>query len=319
MNKCPISGYNARVFQKKGGSRIYFVECELTGNYSITRTAKTLAQHLDNEQRIRLIWQLRNNYENGYETQITSDNLKTLPESIEPSFDPLERVDRILIYIFKQLTNPADSASFDVNKDYPIAYAENQKECAHYLQLAKDLGYVDFKKPASIMNKEEVSKPKEIDGIRPTIEGWKHYENIKNTQAFSDQAFVAMWFGEEMKNVWSNGFKKALEDTGYSPLRIDIAEHNEKICDRINIEIRRSSLLIADFTENRGGVYFEAGFALGLNIPVIWTCRNDFVEKLHFDTRQYNHIVWKDSEELYEKLTNRIRATIPGKLNSQDA
>ncbi len=33
--------------------------------------------------------------------------------------------------------------------------------------------------------------------------------------------------------------------------------------------------MIADFTGHRGGVYFEAGFAHGLGIPVIWTCRED--------------------------------------------
>ena len=75
-------------------------------------------------------------------------------------------------------------------------------------------------------------------------------------------------------------------------------------------EIRRSSLLVADFTGHRGGVYFEAGLAMGLGIPVIWTCRTDCVSELHFDTRQYNHIVWTDVPELKTKLVNRIAATV---------
>jgi len=63
--------------------------------------------------------------------------------------------------------------------------------------------------------------------------------------------------------------------------------HNEKICDKIVSEIRKSGLLVADFTGNRGGVYFEAGFAMGLSIPVIWTCRASDVEKLHFGLAAY--------------------------------
>lgn len=303
MDKCPISDYSAKVYQKQGGSRIYFVECELTGNYSITRSAIPQAQHLDEEKKIRLIWQLRSNFENGIEIELNSDNIKTLPESIEPSFDPLERVDRILLYIFKRLKNPADEVPFDVKKDYPIAYASDPNEFAHYLSLASKLGLIEYSKTS----------------IQPTINGWQHFKELKRTRAFSDQAFVAMWFDDQMDEVWKNGFKKALEDTGYNPLRIDIAEHNEKICDRINIEIRRSSLVVADFTKNRGGVYFEAGLALGLDIPVIWTCRSDFIDDLHFDTRQYNHIGWGNSDDLYEKLTNRVKATIPGKLNIMDA
>ena len=103
-----------------------------------------------------------------------------------------------------------------------------------------------------------------------------------------------------------------IEDAGYLALRIDNKEHNDKICDEIIAEIRRSKFVVADFTENRGGVYFEAGFALGLGIPVIWTVQQDFLKKegVHFDTRQYNHIAYKTGDELRSRLNNRIRATI---------
>lgn len=79
-------------------------------------------------------------------------------------------------------------------------------------------------------------------------------------------------------------------------------------------EIRKSSFLIADFTGDRGGVYFEAGFAKGLGIPVIFSCKKgEWTDKLHFDTRQYNHIIWETPTDLAVKLQNRIAATIPVK------
>jgi hypothetical protein len=49
---------------------------------------------------------------------------------------------------------------------------------------------------------------------------------------------------------------------------------------------------------------------MGQGKAVIFTVKEDDVKDLHFDTRQYNHIVYKSPEELYEKLYNRIRATI---------
>jgi len=49
---------------------------------------------------------------------------------------------------------------------------------------------------------------------------------------------------------------------------------------------------------------------MGLGIPVIWTCREDHKKNLHFDTRQYNHIFWADEADLFEKLGQRIEATI---------
>jgi len=70
--------------------------------------------------------------------------------------------------------------------------------------------------------------------------------------------------------------------------------------------------VVADFTHGntgaRGGVYFEAGFAYGLEIPVIHTCHEDMIEEIHFDTRQYSHILWKDVSSFRTELKNRILA-----------
>jgi hypothetical protein len=43
---------------------------------------------------------------------------------------------------------------------------------------------------------------------------------------------------------------------------------------------------------------------------VIWTCREDDFEKVHFDIRQYNSIVWVTPEELAQRLQVRIEAVI---------
>jgi hypothetical protein len=138
----------------------------------------------------------------------------------------------------------------------------------------------------------------------------------------SNQAFVAMWFSGAMQPAFEEGIRPALEALGFEARRIDQKEHNNKIDDEIIAEIRQSRFLVADFTcgtveENgegtavaRGGVYFEAGFAMGLGIPVIWCCREDLINQVHFDTRQYNHIIWNTPEELREKLKNRVGAVI---------
>ena len=65
-----------------------------------------------------------------------------------------------------------------------------------------------------------------------------------------------------------------IEDAGYEAVRIDEKEHTNKIDDEIIAEIRRSRFVVADFTQGkdgaRGGVYYEAGFAHGLGIEVIF-------------------------------------------------
>ncbi len=149
-----------------------------------------------------------------------------------------------------------------------------------------------------------------------TPKGHAHLATLETKAVNSEQAFVAMWFDGAMKVVYEKAISLGIRDSGYVPFRIDRKDHNNKIDDEIIAEIRRSRFLVADFTQDhkgaRGGVYYEAGFAHGLNIPVIFTCRADLMKELHFDTRQYNHIPWTPDnfEEFIHALSNRISATI---------
>ena len=157
----------------------------------------------------------------------------------------------------------------------------------------------------------------EYHATRVSHRGYARYQELEGKSADSSQAFVAMWFDSSMDAVYQDAIAPAIEDAGYAPTRVDNVQHNRKIDDEIIALIRRSRFVVADFTagnpkESRGGVYYEAGFAYGLGREVIHTCRADFVEALHFDTRQYNHIVWSgdDLPQFRKDLRHRIEATI---------
>ncbi|MCK4886050.1 MAG: hypothetical protein KAS96_01615 [Planctomycetes bacterium] len=143
-----------------------------------------------------------------------------------------------------------------------------------------------------------------------TSKSWEMIDNLKNSAIDSKQAFVAMWFDKSMDSYYEEGIKKAVEEAGYIPRRIDSKDFNGKICDEIIAEIKRSKFLISDFTEQRGGVYFEAGYAMGQGKPVVFAVKSSDIDNLHFDTRQYNHITYDSPEDLRNKLYNRICATI---------
>ena len=100
--------------------------------------------------------------------------------------------------------------------------------------------------------------------------------------------------------------------TALKPGRRHIKQHNGKIDDEIVASIRSSKFVVADYTGSRGGVYYEAGLAHGLGLPVIFTCRQEDMTNLHFDIRQYNTIDWmrEDLESARTRLKNRILATL---------
>ena len=164
-----------------------------------------------------------------------------------------------------------------------------------------------------------------IDGISYTltIAGYGQLAKLRKRVPESPKGFVAMWFHDSTQKAWEEGIRRGIEDAGYEAVRIDQKEHINKIDDEIIAEIRRSRFVVADFTQGengaRGGVYYEAGFAHGLGIEVIFTCRKDALGDVHFDTRQYNHIVWETPGELRQRLAARISAVIgdgPHKENS---
>ena len=113
-----------------------------------------------------------------------------------------------------------------------------------------------------------------------------------------------------MTSAYERGLQVGIERAGYVAIRVDRTEHVNRIDDEIVARIRRSAFVVADFTEQKSGVYFEAGFALGLNLPVIWSCREDDIDNLHFDIRQYNCIAWTNESDLARRLQLRIEAIV---------
>ena len=145
-----------------------------------------------------------------------------------------------------------------------------------------------------------------------TAKGYDYLDSLRRTAFDSAQGFCAMWFDKEVAPLWDEAIEPGIAAAGYKPTRIDKVEHANRIDDEIIAQMRRSKFVVADFTGQRGGVYFEAGFALGLGRPVIWTVRSDVLKDVHFDNRQYNFLVWKadDLATLQASLTARIVALL---------
>jgi len=146
-------------------------------------------------------------------------------------------------------------------------------------------------------------------GLQLTVTGWNAVAPIGS--GVPGTCFVAMSFHASLNTAFSEGIVPAVEtDCGLRVLRVDRVHHNDNITDRIIGGIRTAQFLIADFTLQRQGVYYEAGFAQGLGRQVIRTCRATDFDKLHFDTRQFFHLKWNEPADLRAALADHIRATV---------
>jgi hypothetical protein len=236
---------------------------------------------------------------------LTNKSVQPLLKSI-PLPTVLDGLDRALVFVSEVQTKADEEIQTHYANDYPKAFAKDGDEFHFLLDtlVRQDL----------LTSRGELGTSRNNGFFRLTPSGWAKVEQLKKIKIDSDQAFVAMWFNDKLLEAWENGFEPALSATGFRPLRVDLAEHNGKIDDFIVAQIRRSGLIVADFTGHRGGVYFEAGLAIGIGIHWIFTCHQSDEKELHFDTRQYNHIFWENPEDLKIKLQRRIAASIPGRM-----
>ncbi len=134
-----------------------------------------------------------------------------------------------------------------------------------------------------------------------------------------NQIFVAMMFSDETASIYESVYKPVIHSLNYAAMRIDEKEFNGSIIGEITSEITNSVALIADLTGNRGGVYYEAGIARGLQlcnhpIKLILTCQRDFFnkEKVHFDVSGDNIILYDGINDLSGKLKARLQTVLNG-------
>jgi hypothetical protein len=146
--------------------------------------------------------------------------------------------------------------------------------------------------------------------VRLTPTGLIQAEELSQPGGGYLQGFVAMSFEQSMDDAYTRGFDPGITAAGYRPRRIDDKEHINGISDDLLAEIRRSRFLVADYTLKNNGVYFEAGVAVGLGIPVIGTCHADHFDDLHFDIKHINTLKWKTPEQLARDLAKRISGVI---------
>lgn len=299
IDPCLICGLKDQAVGRSGDTpdKVFWeVKCDRCGHFQITTDAYayTQTQKLPKSERAKTIsgW-VRLQNRNRLVPQITLDLLKRI--LILPTPTISERVE----YLLSEMTQIRKGLWI------PIDFTEQRFGASAYFDNLDDLCQL-----ASYLEKQGLVRSVTAEGCVVTIEGQIFAESLLTKPKISETCFVAMWFDKQMAQSYADGFSLGIMQAGYKPIRIDGVHHNNKIDDEIIAHIRSSAFIVADFTGQRGGVYFEAGFAMGLGLPVVWTCKADDVEKLHFDIRQYNCVVWKELDELAVKLKNRIEATI---------
>ncbi len=141
-----------------------------------------------------------------------------------------------------------------------------------------------------------------------TADAISQFQKTKNKE--SNTAFIAIKFKGNEERI------KAIQDTvadcGYEPRIMTEYQTNDWIMPEIFHQIQLSKFVVVDLSLRCDGAYYEAGYAHAMGKPVIhlYDEREKENNPLHFDVAQKSTVIYNNLDDLKEKLTKRIEATV---------
>lgn len=132
-------------------------------------------------------------------------------------------------------------------------------------------------------------------------------EGLFTTEIVPGYAFIVMPMADGRADFDDvhDAIKEAALRCGIQAERVDEPPTTDRITDRILESIRRAEYVIADLTEARPNVYFEAGYAHALSKTPVYIARTG--TGLEFDLKDYPVIFFAGVRELKDALEKRLR------------
>lgn len=250
--------------------------------------------------------QLFEENENGVDWfMLTSDSFDEKLNKIIYPKTPQAKLDNLLLSLYQMQNYDGEIVKIHNVVSEPEFYykhfLKSNDECIYYLKELKYQGLINC-----TINLADIAMDFSI-----TFKGLNYYLTLTETGNLSNKCFVAMSFDKTMKET-RNAIKLAIENNDFEPIIIDeqLIDCSQTINDAIIAAIKSCKFCIADFSQQKDGVYFESGFAVGLGKPVIYACQNEWFKQSHFDTNHFPHIIYESTEELTTQLDKKIKAWI---------
>ena len=244
--------------------------------------------------------------EDVYWFSITKNELKEKLAKIIYPKTPKEKFDNLFNSLYSMQKYDGETVSIVRIVSAPDFYYKHffksNDECFYYIKTLHQAGLINCE------FQRDTELPIEFN---TTFKGLNYYLELSEKGNLSNKCFVAMSFNSDMRET-REAIKAALFKNDYVPIVIDeqLIDSSQTINDAIISAIRSCKFCISDFTQQKDGVYFESGFAIGLGKSVIYTCRKDWFEKSHFDTNHFPHLIYSTNEELTDMLDKKIKAWI---------
>lgn len=334
---CPFCNQVAKQWSVQNTHNYFGFDCKICGPYFLTwgviEKLKTLkySQQILNcvsenissntayGEKIKTSWHLRT--ETQFPSMASNITKKYLEDFLDIRIDHANKVGNLLLVLAEKAQKSAPFLAVRLSlKDIYNLKIRSFEECFVWLTKLNEMGFLDsssFRTMGHGFSNDEIEKHE----FCLTVDGWQAIHS-EQQERNSKKVFIAMQFnwGDEKNNAIRTQYIEAIQagcaECGFIA-NVVSQNHTDYITDRIVSEIKSSLFVIADFTFNNQGAYYEAGLARGLGKKVIHTVMTghtsdatDKFKQLHFDIKQINYIEWSAPAELRSRIADRIRSTI---------
>lgn len=248
--------------------------------------------------------------EHGHPVRLEKENVENwYPKTFS------EKVDQILLYLNSRINHMGESIILKKEEMFSCLFVDRfdykdernegrtddamKAQATYMIKYLVDRGYIIA---AETWTGGEYDRPLSL-----APDGYARVESLQKNASDGKKVLVAMKFGDETLKL-RDAIRKGIENAEYIATFIDEVEHNEFITPELLKHIKDSKFVVVDLSHQNNGAYFEEGYAMGLGKPVIQLCQKDV--RLHFDIAQKNTIIWEKEEDISERLSSRIKATI---------
>lgn len=210
-------------------------------------------------------------------------NSPRIPVTIE------DKGNRLLQYLYRHSEGPGEAIVIQpLSSSYNLTYSPNLQELVFIIDKLSN---------EDLLIREGMT-------FKLTEKGWSEAAASAGGGKIMP-CFVLISDEGDSRTEWVEKLLPKIEQLGYLPRLLTHSKTQNR--EKYNLElIADSKLVIADLTGQSPEVYLAAGFAFGLNIPVIWTVNNSDADHLFVQINEIRPIVWETAEELAVLLQQRL-------------
>ncbi|SFS62403.1 hypothetical protein [Paenibacillus sp. BC26] len=221
---------------------------------------------------------------------LTYEDRETILQSPQIPITTEEKGNRLLRYLHRHTGGPGEAVVINqFSQSYNLTYSLNLQELVFITEKLKEEGYI-----------ERIGST-----FKLTEKGWVEAANTASGKALKPCYVLLSGMDDKGSRDWLETVFPRLIQLGYAPkfLEEDISlRHDPKPIEAILQDVGNCKLFVVDVTDPNAELWLRAGFAIGNEIPIIWTSQ-EADQQLPQGVRPH---IWQDVEELVRMLQKVI-------------